>query len=152
MRLARYISLIVLVTFAIAISVGHRWTPSNYQSRVHAQSSNSCSRSSIIVPVNIDEIIAGHDSPVHICATPQDSVLWYSDSYKFKITSVSPKDTGAPQNAFYRVFPNSADAFQQTVSSGPARGASAGHTYKVTFQLEDGTVVDPEVEIIPPPQ
>jgi hypothetical protein len=77
--------------------------------------------------------------------------LWYSDSHKFKVTSVSPKTSGAPPHAFYRIFPNSSDAFQQTVDSGPARLGSGGYTYKVSFQLEDGTVIDPEVEIIPPP-
>jgi len=151
MRIVRYTSLIALTALAIAILAGHRWSPS--QTHVYAQSSSNCSRSSsVVVAVSLDEIMVGHDSPVHICTSPQDSVLWYSDSHKFKVTSVSPKTSGGPQHAFYRVFPNSSDTLQQTVNSGPARPASAGYTYKVSFQLEDGTVIDPEVIIEPPPQ
>jgi hypothetical protein len=99
MRIVRYTSLIVLTAFAIAISAGHRWTSS--QTHVYAQTSSNCSRSSsVVVAVSLDEIMAGHDSPVHICTSPQDSVLWYSDSHKFKVTSVSPKISGGPSTRF----------------------------------------------------
>jgi hypothetical protein len=99
MRIVRYTSLIALTAFAIAISAGHRWTSS--QTHVYAQTSSNCSRSSsVVVAVSLDEIMAGHDSPVHICTSPQDSVLWYSDSHKFKVTSVSPKISGGPSTRF----------------------------------------------------
>jgi hypothetical protein len=55
------------------------------QTRVHAQPPSTPSRPAAIVAVSLDEILAGNDSPVHISAENQDSILWYSDTYKFKV-------------------------------------------------------------------
>lgn len=140
--------LIVIALASVAGGILFRPAPT----KVHAQTSSTCSsRPAAVVTVNLDEILAGNDLPVHICAATQDSILWYSDTYKFKVIAVSPKDSNASANAFYRIFPNSSDNFQQTVSSGPPRPGSAGHTYKAAFQLENGRIVDPDVIIDPPP-
>ena len=60
-----------------------------------------------------------------------------------------PGDTTAPPDAFYRHFPDPNDTFANSVSSTIARPEAGGHTYKVSFQLQDGTMIDPDVIVRP---
>lgn len=104
-----------------------------------------------IIPVNIDRYLQGADPEVAISVSAQESVLWYSDQSEFKVIDLRPisADAMAPRHGFYRRFPSQNDVFSTSVSSGIARPAAAGHTYKATFQLQDGRVIDPHIQIGP---
>jgi hypothetical protein len=120
---------------------------SSYRAAAHAQSQPSGQ----IIPVNIDNYLQRPDSLVDVNWQKQQSIQWYSDQYEFKVTSVAPVagDSTAPRDAFYRHFPGANDTFANSVSSTIARPEAGGHSYKVSFQLEDGQVIDPKIIIQP---
>ena len=93
-----------------------------------------------------------YDIGVTVNVPQQQSVLWISNKYEFKVTALKPLN-GGPENPFCREFSaktERTDEWSKQVSSGPARpeanpGIGKAFTYKATIKLKDGTVIDPHI-------
>ncbi|MCI0353142.1 MAG: hypothetical protein L0Z53_27295 [Acidobacteriales bacterium] len=93
-----------------------------------------------------------YDIGVTVNVPQQQSVLWVSNRYEFKIIRLEPLN-GGPQNPFFREFSaktEQTDDWAKQVSSGPARreanpGEGKVFVYKATIKLRDGQVIDPHI-------
>lgn len=89
---------------------------------------------------------------IQISISRQDSVHWISYSQKFRVSELKFKynDKGTqdhPDHPFYREFPRDSGEFQAQINSGPARPEAEGCTYEAFFEYEDGSHVDPHIQI-----
>jgi hypothetical protein len=89
---------------------------------------------------------------IQISISRQDSVHWISYSQKFRVRELKFKDNGDkagvhPEQPFYREFPRDSGEFQAQINSGPARPEAEGCTYEAFFEFEDGSQVDPHIQI-----
>jgi hypothetical protein len=98
----------------------------------------------------------GTDSKDHpaiqISISRQDSVHWTSYSKRFRVSRLEflSKEKGAgdpPPHPFYRKFPDDSPHYEVQINSGPARPEAEGCTYEAFFEFEDGSHVDPHIQI-----
>lgn len=94
------------------------------------------------------------DLGVVVSVAEQQSVLWLSNKYEFKIIDLKPLgDAPKDKDPFYRKFSaetEKTDLWSKWVSSGPPRhetNPTLGKvfTYKATIKLRDGKVIDPHI-------
>jgi hypothetical protein len=89
---------------------------------------------------------------IELSVKMEDSVHWFCRDKKFRVASVkpvrkwNPKEPKAPEQLFYRRFPEDNKAFAHHVNSGPARSeVGKNFWYKPLFEFEDGTTLDPHI-------
>jgi hypothetical protein len=90
--------------------------------------------------------------PVDLSVSMEDSIHWFCRDKKFRVASVKPvhdpdlKAPKAPEQLFYRRFPEDNMAFADHVNSGPVRpDVGKGFVYKPLFEFEDGPTLDPHI-------
>ena len=106
------------------------------------------------------KIYVVHDEPepeghpaIQISISRQDSVHWISYSKRFRVSKLKflCKEKGVvgvpPPHPFYREFPRDSQEFTAQINSGPARPEAEGFTYEAFFEFEDGSHVDPHIQI-----
>lgn len=105
------------------------------------------------------KIYVVHDEPepadhpaIQISISRQDSVHWVSYSKRFRVSGLKflskEKDVGVPPpHPFYRKFPDDSRDYEVQINSGPARPEAEGCTYEAFFEYEDGSHVDPHIQI-----
>ena len=92
---------------------------------------------------------------LQISVERQDSVHWVSADKKFRVskltfqerTEEADDNCEVPDQPFYRKFPEDNRDYAYQINSGPARPEAIDLIYKATFEFEDGTIVDPHIQI-----
>jgi hypothetical protein len=91
--------------------------------------------------------------PIEISLSRQDSVHWTSYTQRFRVRALKFKDKlpwaqgKPPEHPFYRRFPDDSPEFEVQINSGPARPDACGFIYEAFFEFEDGSKVDPHIQI-----
>jgi len=89
-----------------------------------------------------------HHEVLHISVSAQDSIVWYSDVFCFRVLTLEPDETAcnitnAPAQPFHRQFPSK--DYEWQIASGPAVREAIGYTYKMQFQTAEGRLIDPHL-------
>jgi hypothetical protein len=96
--------------------------------------------------------------PIIVYVAEQESVLWWSDSMRFRIkiekgtptqgwrpANASPTPKDCPPHPFYRKFEGKEEP-ARLISSGPAKPEAVGCTYPVTITDAGGKKIDPHIQ------
>ncbi len=89
---------------------------------------------------------------VNISISMEDSIHWFCRDHKFRVLSVRSENPNAPEQLFYRKFPDDNLEFANHVNSGPARPGTGNHyIYKPVFEFDDQkhTQLDPHIKTHP---